>query len=129
MDSPKIKRALISVSDKLGVADVQFCAEIIAWILTHFEDAPATLNILTPELPTKGELVARLRRCNPGLRVIWLPRTVLLCFSSLAILLQKLAHPTKPAIKATQVFAERRYDTSRIGRIMRELDKAPLPSP
>ena len=108
--------------EKLAAVDVTFCAEIIAWILAHFDDAPSILNILAPELPTKRELVTRLREYNPGLRVIWLPRVLVRPLSWLAIVLQKSLRPRQTATNVARIFQKRDYDTSRIAAVTRRLE-------
>lgn len=99
---------------KLGVVDVVFSAETLAWIVSHFDQAPAVLNLYEPELPTKRELLARLRQTNPDLTVVWLPLPVLVPLSWMAVVLQKILRPRSPAINLAKVFARLRYDTSRI---------------
>ena len=54
--------------NELGVVDVVFSAQTLAWMIRHFEDAPSVLNLFEPQLPTKRELLARLRRTNPSAR-------------------------------------------------------------
>jgi nucleoside-diphosphate-sugar epimerase len=110
--------AVGSPRDPLGVADVRFAGRTIAWMAAHFEEAPDTLNLLSPALPTRRELVAALRRSNPDLTVVWLPTAVLVPLSWLAIGLQKLLRPRRPAVNVAKVFASQRYDTSRIAELM-----------
>ncbi len=114
--------AVGSRRETLAVADVTFSADIIAWIVAHFETAPTTLHITAPELPTKRELVARLRHHNPGLRVIWLPRPVLVPLSWVAIMLQKSLRPRQTATNVARIFQKRDYDTSRIAAVARRLE-------
>jgi len=99
---------------QLGVVDVVFSAQTLAWMVRHFEAAPTVLNLFEPELPTKRELLARLRRANPDLTVVWLPPAILLPLSWLAIAIQKILRPRSPAISVAKIFARLRYDTSRI---------------
>src|SRR4029077_17968241 len=77
-------------SHHLGVVDVVFSAQTLAWTMRHFDEAPRVLNLFEPNLPTKRELLARLRRTNPDLSVVWLPPVILLPLSWFAIALQKL---------------------------------------
>jgi predicted dehydrogenase/nucleoside-diphosphate-sugar epimerase len=102
---------------QLGVVDVVFSAQSLAWIVRHFEEAPAVLNLFEPELPTKRELLARLRLINPDLTVVWLPPVILLPLSWFAIGLQKVLRPRSPAINIARIFARLRYDTSRISAL------------
>lgn len=102
---------------KLGVVDVVFSAQAIAWITRHFEEAPRLLNLFEPELPTKRELLVHLRRANPDLMIVWLPPVILLPLSWLGIAVQKIIRPGKAAFNVAQMFARLRYDTSRIAAL------------
>ena len=102
---------------RLGVVDVVFSAQTIAWMVRHFEEAPRVINLFEPKLPTKRELLVRLRRDNPDLAVVWLPPVVLLPLSWLGIALQKAVRPRSPAFNVAQMFARLRYDTSRIAAL------------
>jgi len=97
---------------KLGVVDVVFCGEAIAWMVRNFEVAPRVINLFEPVLPTKRELIAHLRRANPDLTVVWLVPVVLHPLSWFALALQKLLRPGKPAMNIAKMFARLRYDTS-----------------
>jgi nucleoside-diphosphate-sugar epimerase len=107
---------------ELGVADVVFSARTVAWIVRHFAQAPRVLNLFDPALPTKRELIARLRGTNPDLSVVWLPTFVLVPLSWLAIALQKILRPRMPAINIAKVFAPLKYDTSRISQLAPVID-------
>lgn len=99
---------------QLGVVDVVFAGQTLAWIARHFEDAPAVVNLFEPQLPTKRELLTRLKRNNPSLTIVWLLPPVLLPLSWFALGLQKLLRPRSPALNLAQMFARLRYDTTRI---------------
>jgi len=109
--------AVGSPRDRLGIADVDFAARVLAWIAENFEDAPDVLNLITPELPAKRDLLVRLRRTNPNLSVVWLPRPVLIPLSWTAFLLQKLLRPGRPAMSLARVFAVQAYDTAGITQL------------
>ncbi len=102
---------------QLGVVDVVFSARTLAWMVRHFEEAPPVLNLFEPELPTKRELLARLRSTNPDLMIVWLYPLVLLPLSWVALALQKILRPRRPALSIAKIFARLRYDTSRIGTL------------
>ena len=106
--------AVGSASHQLGVVDVEFCANTLAWAVRHFDQCPPVVNAFEPKLPTKRELVGELRRANPDLTVIWLPRFALVPLSGLAFAVQKLLRPGKPALSLAKMFARLRYDTSLI---------------
>jgi hypothetical protein len=83
-------------------------------MVDHFAEAPVAVNVLDPVLPTKRDLVRRLKSANPGLTVVWLPTLVLVPLSWFALLLQKVLRPRKPAMNVAKIFAKQRYDTRRI---------------
>jgi predicted dehydrogenase/nucleoside-diphosphate-sugar epimerase len=105
----------------LGVVDVVFSAQTLAWMVRHFDEAPRVLNLFQPELPTKRDLLARLRRANPDLTVVWVPPMVLLPLSWFAIALQKVLRPRSPAINVAKIFVRLRYDISRITSLARAI--------
>ena len=109
--------AVGSPRDPLGVADVGFAGRTLAWMAACFDDAPDTVHILAPTLPTRRELVARLKRVNPDLTVVWLPTMLLVPLSWAAIGAQKLLRRGKPAINVAKVFASQRHDSSLIAAI------------
>jgi hypothetical protein len=104
--------AVGSPRDRLGIVDVAFAGRLLAWAIDNLDRTPNALNLLAPELPTKRELLEKLRRTNPDLLIVWLPRAVLLPVSWLATGLQKLMRPGRPAVSLARVFAVQRYDTS-----------------
>lgn len=96
---------------RLGVVDVQAAARALVWMAKGDPNVPTLLNLLTPDLPTKRDLVARVRASNPHITVVWLPTAALLPLSGFAILLQKLLRPGRPAINAAKVFSGQSYNT------------------
>jgi predicted dehydrogenase/nucleoside-diphosphate-sugar epimerase len=113
--------AVGSPSERLGVVNLGMTSETLAWMAMHFDEAPATLNLLDPELPSKRELLRRLRQTNPDVRVIWLPTPVLLPLSGLATLLQKLLRPGRPAISLRRVFMSPAYDTQAAREVVQRM--------
>jgi hypothetical protein len=78
----------------------------------EFDDAPRVLNLLPPTMPTRGELVSRLKAANPDLRAIRLPRWVLAPLSLAALAAQKVLRPGSPAIHLSKIFAVQRYENA-----------------
>ncbi len=113
--------AVGSPGDRLGVADVAFCGRFLAWTVDVWETVPSPLNLLDPKLPTKRELIDRMRKANPDLKVIWLPMFLLVPLSWGALLAQKVLRPGKPAINMAKVFSVLPYDTSEIARLASQL--------
>jgi predicted dehydrogenase/nucleoside-diphosphate-sugar epimerase len=109
--------AIGSPREPLAVVDVNFTADTLTWMLHNFDSAPSVLHLMDPDRPTKADLVARLRATNPDIRVIWLPRVVLSPLSWLAILLQKVVRPTRPAMNVAKTFARQRYSTKLISEV------------
>jgi predicted dehydrogenase/nucleoside-diphosphate-sugar epimerase len=101
-------------NEPFGVVDLEFAARSLAWIAARFDEAPAALNLFAPVLPTRADLARSLKIQNPDLKVLWLPRVVLLPMSWLAVLLQKALHPRKPALNVAAIFKHRHYDVTRI---------------
>lgn len=109
-------------ADKLGVVDVAFAGRCLAWTIDAWDEVPSPLNLLNPSLPTKRELLQRLRRTNPDLTVLWLPRSLLVPLSWAALVLQKLLRPHKPSINVAKVFSVLPYDTSTIALLSQRID-------
>jgi predicted dehydrogenase/nucleoside-diphosphate-sugar epimerase len=99
--------------DPLPITDVEFAARTIVWMVND-DSAPGEINLLNPELPTRLEAVNVLRKSNPDLTVVWLPRPMLVPLSWLAVLVQRAMRPKRPAINIAKAFASPRYDTSLI---------------
>jgi nucleoside-diphosphate-sugar epimerase len=114
--------AVGSPSDRLGTVERGFAASALAWIVEHFEEAPAAINLLSPELPEKRELVAALRRINPGMRVFWLPRPALAVISRCAVLAQRVLRPGSVPVDVAKVFAVDRFDTAAIRQLAARLE-------
>jgi nucleoside-diphosphate-sugar epimerase len=124
--------AVGSARDTLGTVDVGFAARTLVWVAEHFDEAPAAFNLLAPEQPTKRALVQRLRRTNPDLRVVWLPRIALHPLSWMALGAQKVLRPGRPAIDVASVFSRQQFDLSGMARlnpkIRRESEREPAAS-
>jgi len=114
--------AVESPADKLGVVDVAFAGRCLAWMVDAWDEVPSPLNLLDPSLPTKRELLQRLRQTNPDLTVLWLPRFLLVSLSWTALVLQKLLRPRKPPVNVAKVFSVLPYDTSAISLLSTLMD-------
>ncbi|MEJ7813499.1 MAG: Gfo/Idh/MocA family oxidoreductase, partial [Gemmatimonadaceae bacterium] len=109
--------AVGSPRESLGVVDVGFAARTIAWMARHFTEAPPMLNLLAPTLPSRRDLVKRLKGTNPDLTVVWLPTAVLVPLSWIAIVAQKALKPGKTAMNVAKVFSSPGYDTTRVAQL------------
>jgi predicted dehydrogenase/nucleoside-diphosphate-sugar epimerase len=113
--------AVGSPRDRMGVVGLDFAARMLAHMAVNFEQAPAKLNLLDPDPPSKSALLAQLRRNNPDLTVIWLPMWVLKPLSLAVIALQKLIKPGRAAIDVAKVFRVDRYDTRLSATVARSM--------
>lgn len=113
----------------IPVSDVRHAGKTIAWFATNFEEAPAVLNVVDPVPATRRDLVDRIRRDSPGLRVIWFPTPLLAIASWLAFVVQKVMRPGKPAVSVKAAFEAPRCDTARIRQVRLEADMAEQPAP
>lgn len=114
--------AVGGAGEELAVVDVCAAAETIAWMARNPDRGPDILNLLPATLPTRRELVAELRRTNPDLRVVWLPRLALHPLSWLASGAQKVLRPRNPPISVARVFALQRYDNTRAAELARMIE-------
>jgi predicted dehydrogenase/nucleoside-diphosphate-sugar epimerase len=128
--------AVGSRHDPLGIVDVSFAGQVLTWMALRFDEAPRVLNLLAPELPTRGELVKRLRSRHPELAVVWLPMAAVVPLAWVAVAAQRVLRPRRPAMNVAKAFANQRYDKSRVasiapavGKLFQSpaLDAAPVP--
>jgi predicted dehydrogenase/nucleoside-diphosphate-sugar epimerase len=115
----------VSVGGKgevMGVVELEWVARAIAWMALHFDEAPETINLLDPVLPTRRELVARLKAGNPTLWTARIPRP-LIAVGGLAVLgLSRVLRPGKAPIDIRKVFARQRFDNSRSRALASKVD-------
>ena len=104
-------------SERLGIVNVAEAGRLIAWMADHFEESPETLHLLSPALPTRRQLVDRLRTSNPGLTVLRIPRPLLVVLSAFATGAQRVLRPGRQPVNVARVFGTPRYDTTRVARI------------
>ena len=57
----------------IAVCDVGRCADVIAWCATHFDEAPAIVNLMDPALMTRRDVVSEMRRRGWNGRILWVP--------------------------------------------------------
>jgi hypothetical protein len=100
--------------DTIGVVEVAFAASALLWIAEHFDESPDVLNLLSPTLPSRRDLLSLLRRGNPDLRVVWLPTPLVKGLAVAAIVVQHALRPRKPAMNVARAFAAQRLDTTLI---------------
>jgi predicted dehydrogenase/nucleoside-diphosphate-sugar epimerase len=100
-----------SKRDKLSLCTVETAAEVIRHYADHFESMPPLLNLLEPDAPTRGELVARLLRGRPDLNAIRIPSGFLRVISPPMKWLQRLLRPGVKPLDIYAAFSGETYDT------------------
>jgi hypothetical protein len=109
--------AVGSRNGRFGTVERSFAADVLAWTVAHFDEAPPLLHLVDAELPARREMVEGMRRRNPDLRVIWLPNFLLVPMSGAAVVLQRILRPGRKPIHLARVFADQPLDTSVIAAI------------
>lgn len=105
---------------RFGTIDRDVAAEVLSWMVRNFDDAPPLLNLIDAEALSRGEMVDRLRANDPDLRVVWLPRLLLRPLSGLAVLAQRVLRPSGKPIVLSRVFADQRFDTTLVRRVLED---------
>jgi len=103
--------AVGSPDELVPLVELRFAAEVLAWISDNFEEAPDVLNLLSPDLPTRGELTQRLETSSVGVKTAWLPRTILNPLSWSATGAQRLLKPKRQPTDIAKAFSSPAYDT------------------
>lgn len=115
--------AVGSGEETLGVVGRQFAARMLAEFCADFEGVPSTINLISPDQPTKEELVRRLQERSPELSVVWIPRAVLKAADPLALFAQRVFRSSgKEGVSLTDVFRTCEYDTSRLAGLVESTD-------
>ena len=112
----------------IPIADVEWAGELIAWIGLHFDEAPAMSHAINPLPATRKDLVARMRRVSPQMKVVWFPTPLLALASGAAWMLQKVLRPGKPAVSVKSAFDAPRCNTDAVRAVAaraRTADRVP----
>lgn len=116
--------AMGSSRSELSVCDVTTASNVIRYYVDNFESVPQVLNLVESPPPKRKELVARLRKTRPELKVMWMPSPVLKFLSLLLKGILKLLKPGKKPLDLYAAFASEKYDSSLAGSIINEAGKA-----
>jgi predicted dehydrogenase/nucleoside-diphosphate-sugar epimerase len=116
--------AVGSPDEPVPLVGLRFAAEVLAWMAENFEEAPHVLNLLSPDLPTRGELTRQLKRSSAGVRAAWLPRAVLRPLSWSATGAQRLLKPNRKPTDIAKAFSSPAYDTQRVNELVRRMGAA-----
>lgn len=111
---------------KLSVCDVHSAAEIIKYYIENLQDAPAILNLVEPDAPTRAELVRLLKKERPDLTIFWIPNFLLVTLSNLLKIILRMMRPKKKPIDLHAAFSAERYDSSLAASVFDKLKKSEL---
>jgi nucleoside-diphosphate-sugar epimerase len=96
----------------IAVCDLEQCANAVAWCASHFDAAPAIVNLLDPAIPTRGDVLARLRARGWNGRMVWVPISLIAFGLTAARTLLSLSSGRWPErLSAWAVLKPRRYRT------------------
>lgn len=109
---------------KLSVCDVGTAALVIRHYVENFDAAPLMLNLVEAKQPTRGELVYRLRKARPDLRVMWLPMPIVWSLALLLKLVLRLLKPGKKPLDLYAAFTSERYHNALAARVIASADQA-----
>lgn len=96
----------------LSVCDVSTAADVIAYYLADFEQAPALVNLLDPQVPTRRELADRFLEGRPDLRRLWIPDWLLRAMSLALKGVLRLRRPGQKPLDVYAAFSAEAYDVS-----------------
>jgi predicted dehydrogenase/nucleoside-diphosphate-sugar epimerase len=102
--------------EEMGVVDLEFAAATLAWMALEGDAVPPLLNLIAPTPPTRRALVQRLRRDNPSVKVVWVPRAVIVPALNVAGLLNRLIR-SGARLQAGEIFGHRDWDTKQVAAL------------
>jgi predicted dehydrogenase/nucleoside-diphosphate-sugar epimerase len=94
----------------LSVLDVGTGARVIRSYVDDFATAPKMVNLVESPAPTRGELIDRLRKERPDLKVFWFPAWLLRLLSGPLKLAQRYAMGMAKPLDIYAAFSSERYD-------------------
>ena len=96
-----------------AVCDVNEAAKAVAWTADHFPQAPAVVNLIDPDIDTRGDLITHFRAQGWRGRMLWVPISFLAAALFAVQMLKKTSRgPRARAISGWSVLRPRRYDSA-----------------
>jgi predicted dehydrogenase/nucleoside-diphosphate-sugar epimerase len=96
----------------IAICDVDRCAEVIAWCVSHFDEVPPIVNLFDPSIATRGDFVARLRSEGWTGRMLWVPiSAVALGLSAVRAATALCRRRLPDSFAPWSILRPRRYDT------------------
>lgn len=93
----------------LSVLDVGTGARVIRSYVEDFASSPPVVNLVEDPAPSRGDLVERLRKVRPDLRVWWIPAWLLRGLSGPLKLVQRWAMGMDKPLDVYAAFSSERY--------------------
>lgn len=112
-------------SSKLAICGVGTAAAALRYAAEHFEDMPPIVNLLESPTLARRDLVRRLRRARPDLKVLWMPFPMLWLLSVAMTVAQKLLRPRRPALNLYAAFKSESYDSTLAGQLNARAQRLP----
>lgn len=110
--------AMGSARSELSVCDVHTASNVIRSYVEDFDSAPPALNLVEAPPPKRKDLVAKLRKSRPELRVMWLPAPILKMLSWMLKGALRLMKPSKKPLDLYAAFASEKYDSSLAAKVI-----------
>jgi len=103
---------------KLSIVDVGTLSRVIVGYVESFDGAPAVVNLVEPDAPTRGDLVRRTLEVRPYLRTVWFPSWLMAIASPMAVIAQRVLLKSKSPINVGAAFATERYDATAARQVL-----------
>jgi len=87
--------------------------------VNDFEGMPPELNLIEPDPPTRGELVAELLKGRPDLKAVGIPFFILRAMSPPLKLLQRMLLPGRKPVDIYSAFTSETYEATLAAKIIR----------
>jgi hypothetical protein len=86
--------------------------------VADIDAAPAVINLVEPDAPTRQHLLSLWLQKRPDLASIWMPSWVLSIMSPMAKLAQKILLPKSTPIDLAAAFSSEQYDAAVAARMI-----------
>jgi len=106
----------------LSVCDVHTAARVLRSYVEEFEESPPVLNLVEPEVPTRGSLLDRYRKNRADLGVTFIPLSMLRIASPFLRMVQRVALGSKKPLDVYAAFAAERYRTDLAREVVQRAD-------
>jgi nucleoside-diphosphate-sugar epimerase len=108
---------------KLSLCDVHTAARVITAYVSDFNSMPTVLNLIEPDEPTRAELVARMKKLQPELKIFWIPSVLIKTISPFLLVLQKILLPGKKPVNVQAAFTSETYKTDLAQQVIQRINQ------